>query len=1480
MVLPLLPPMRANAAATINVTFHETNGIALDAPDISILDTSGQVIGDGAYAGYEADTTYVYNIGKTGYERLGGRFTTGGSDMTADVTLLTQKVYNPAFSIDTRKQSANGWKVVGPGGGGLLNYPFISPYDPNIQFMTTDMGGSYMTQDGGKHWVQTNTGLNTVNFDPNIPNRIYIGAGGLFRSDDNGTTWEQIAPTGDNQAFIYVKDGAWAVRKNFNEIFGDSGVVSIAIDPRDSNNIYILTASGGYTGPNAAIFHSSDAGQTWQILIGLDWSTIGAADYRSPYYPHITKADMNVMASLYFDADNNRLVLFTDEGIFGIALQNNLNLPTAWTNPGNLTAPADPWASGAVKRLVTPPVAMVYDSGVYSLSWGTDKSDGKTIFYMTVSDRTPTTGDWLYRLYKCKDLDNGQWEHMAGLDKYTVQTTVSPYAGGDPYLHYVRRMQTCLSDASVIYVSAHGSNSLDGGVLKSADYGETFNWVYEFHVVGPGGERDWYSPGYEKSWLEYNNGPSFTGSPFDIAVCGSDPNICLIADTGAHLTKDGGSTWKCVSSEFTGLDAAARNDIDALEAARGKPFTNHRGESPTESDFYTYNTRGIDLTNCYGVYANPFNPMQLVACYTDIGMWISDDGGATWRQALEVNNWYVPGWGGTDYIPVNWYNTCYDTVFDPDVPGKAWSVWSGLHNAPRYLDWQNKNLQTQVGGGVCRTEAGVNKWTAITPDTYFVNGVAQPGVGLPASSMPTDIAIDLYSSGSVPGNRTLYCAVFGRGIYKSTDDGIHWVLKNNGIDPSNLKAYKLDIASNGYIYAGFIRDLSGNTPKQGGVYVSKDGGDSWQALEMPVAIDAAHGFSQYNTQKDIKGAYCDRVNFIQDLKADPTNPNRIYIVGYPNDVADWAVDSNRNGGVWKSEDGGATWECIFDRTCFTYGIGLDPNDSSRILLATSQGASYYSSDGGVNWSLINGYQFKNGTYPYFDPNNSNYAFICTFGGSIEYGPVLNPGAADPDYYKAIFTAECNALPLDVSGAAVYIKDENGVIVRQNRLLDGHAYTYYFELKGYFEKEGSFTVNSADVTIPLTLEETPDYCTVTFRATDSGTGQPVDLAAAKASIVITDKATGAVVKPNKLVAGQTYSYRIAVKSYQPVTKDDFTVPGDLAEGVFDFTEAVTLIPVVSVEIHVVNFAQLQAALADPSVEYACTIILDADITAPYGLAVSVGKQFELTSGGGVTRTIICADVWDGWQLFQVNGTSALIINGVNIDLNNKARAVTVNGGELSVINSVIRNGYAGSGGAIMNQGGTLEITNSVLKNNNCWTGGWGGAIYNIDLGVVTITGSEIIRNSGDRGGGIYTNGALTITDSKVDGNVAGAYGGGIFNAGNLIAARTEVKYNRAGQLGGGISNDNIAKLIDCDVSENFSGIPGYEDVATGAYGNTTVVITVDPNNGPKIVVTNYDELSQAVAKLSVGTIIIANSFDMPERVNVTTGKNLRICEIIT
>ncbi|AXT56335.1 T9SS C-terminal target domain-containing protein [Aquimarina sp. AD1] len=162
-------------------------------------------------------------------------------------------------------------------------------------------------------YIHTNTGswssgqgrVNVIAVDPNTPTTYYIGApaGGIWRSTDSGATW---TPLSDNLLQI--------------------GVSAIAIDPRDSNVIYIGTGDddAGDT-YSLGVLKSIDGGQTWNST-GLSFSD--------------TRSSIN---EVYIDpVDNDKIFVSSNKGFYkstdkGVSFTRTLNqdLDDTKLKPGN-----------------------------------------------------------------------------------------------------------------------------------------------------------------------------------------------------------------------------------------------------------------------------------------------------------------------------------------------------------------------------------------------------------------------------------------------------------------------------------------------------------------------------------------------------------------------------------------------------------------------------------------------------------------------------------------------------------------------------------------------------------------------------------------------------------------------------------------------------------------------------------------------------------------------------------------------------------------------------------------------------------------------------------------------------------------------------------------------------------------------------------------------------------------------------------------
>ena len=169
----------------------------------------------------------------------------------------------PVFALATSLWGARpgDFQILGPGGGGAMFHPTISPHDESTVLVSCDMTGAYITHDGGRSWRMFNL-RGTVRFfvfDPEKPRTLYAYVTGLWRSMDGGETWSLVYPR--PAAIRGIRMNSDHAEESILADPDPLGRISaLAIDPADSNILYAAASRD----KKVVLYVSRDQGANWK----------------------------------------------------------------------------------------------------------------------------------------------------------------------------------------------------------------------------------------------------------------------------------------------------------------------------------------------------------------------------------------------------------------------------------------------------------------------------------------------------------------------------------------------------------------------------------------------------------------------------------------------------------------------------------------------------------------------------------------------------------------------------------------------------------------------------------------------------------------------------------------------------------------------------------------------------------------------------------------------------------------------------------------------------------------------------------------------------------------------------------------------------------------------------------------------------------------------------------------------------------------
>ncbi|MDE5113294.1 MAG: right-handed parallel beta-helix repeat-containing protein, partial [Trichodesmium sp. St15_bin1_1] len=288
--------------------------------------------------------------------------------------------------------------------------------------------------------------------------------------------------------------------------------------------------------------------------------------------------------------------------------------------------------------------------------------------------------------------------------------------------------------------------------------------------------------------------------------------------------------------------------------------------------------------------------------------------------------------------------------------------------------------------------------------------------------------------------------------------------------------------------------------------------------------------------------------------------------------------------------------------------------------------------------------------------------------------------------------------------------------------------------------------------------------------------------------------------------------------------------------------------------------------------------------------------EAINFAGTGDTITFADNIDGGTINLTNGELVidknLTIDGnetnrVTINAQGNSRVFNINDSnnfirqQVGIDGVVITGGNASGSGPNQSDGGgiftneALTLSNSIVTGNTAIGGvADGGGIYVNSIGSANITNTTISNNTAtDDGGGVFGFGTTNITNSTINNNVASAAtgdGGGVYIVGDTNITNSTISGNIANSEGGGVyvkaGSRPDATITNTTITNNQAPVgKGSGLAAFGSIQNTTVTSSIIAGN----VNSDVDELTGGSNAIQSGGNNLIGTGNATTKFNVTT-----------
>jgi photosystem II stability/assembly factor-like uncharacterized protein len=533
---------------------------------------------------------------------------------------------------------------------------------PGKLWSDSDDRGVYKTSDGGKSWTKVlkgtnaSTGCSMMSIDPQNPKTLFAGmwdfrrkgwtfrsggestsapsGSGLFKSTDGGATWNDL-----NGAGLPAKP--W-------------GRVAVSVAPSRPNVVYAFVEAEP---PMNGLYRSDDSGRTWELRDrsqNMIW--------RAFYFANLI-VDPKDENKIY--KPGGGLIVSNDGGksFSGITGGAHGDFHDVWVDPDN------------TDHLITGDDGGVwysYDSG--NKWWKAENLPVSQFYHVSVDNDMPyhvygglqDNSSWVGDSQYPGGITNSRWENIFGGDGFWVFADPSDHdsiyaesQGGE--LGRVNRKTLEIRGLkplpgykegklrfnwnTPLHVSPNGTLYIGSQFLfRTRDHGQSWERISpDLTTNDPAKQKQEESGGV----IVDNSSAEMHTSIYTISESPKNANVIWAGtdDGNVQLTRDGGKTWTNVTANVPGLPKNAWvSYIDAGHFDEGTAYASFDLHTFGDMRPYAYRTADYGKTwtpvvaqngNVRG-YAHVIrqdlvNP-NLLFLGTELGLWISLDGGNQWAQ--------------------------------------------------------------------------------------------------------------------------------------------------------------------------------------------------------------------------------------------------------------------------------------------------------------------------------------------------------------------------------------------------------------------------------------------------------------------------------------------------------------------------------------------------------------------------------------------------------------------------------------------------------------------------------------------------------------------------------------------------------------------------------------------------------------------------------------------------------------------------------